>query len=206
PAQLAVHVSRSERPGDHRDLHPFPTRRSSDLEDERAGLQAQGFVRLRVNGEMLSIDTLPPLKKTEKHDFDVVVDRLRVKPESQQRLAESFETALGLAEGRVIALNMDTGEEHAFSSRYACPVCQHSLTELEPRLFSFNNPVGACPSCDGLGLVDFFDPKRVVAFPSLSLASGAINGWDRRNAFTHTLLTSLAAHYEFDVETPFEEL
>ncbi|NYT62976.1 excinuclease ABC subunit UvrA [Alcaligenaceae bacterium] len=187
-------------------LAPLARSRKGSFEEECASLQAQGFVRLRVNGEMLSIDQLAPLKKTEKHDFDVVLDRLRVKPESQQRLAESFETALSLAEGRAIALNMDTGEEHAFSSRYACPVCQHSLTELEPRLFSFNNPVGACPDCDGLGNVDFFDPKRVVAFPELSLASGAINGWDRRNAFTHTLLSSLAAHYEFDIETPFEDL
>ncbi|PLC48990.1 excinuclease ABC subunit A [Pollutimonas subterranea] len=187
-------------------LAPLARSRKGSFEEECASLQAQGFVRLRVNGEMVNIDQLAPLKKTEKHDFDVVLDRLRVKPESQQRLAESFETALGLAEGRAIALNMDTGEEHAFSSRYACPVCHHSLTELEPRLFSFNNPVGACPTCDGLGNVDVFDPKRVVAFPDLSLASGAIHGWDRRNAFTHTLLTSLAAHYEFDIETPFEEL
>ncbi|MGB6103400.1 MAG: excinuclease ABC subunit UvrA [Pusillimonas sp.] len=187
-------------------LAPLARSRKGSFEDECASLQAQGFVRLRVDGQMVSIDTLSPLKKTEKHDFDVVVDRLRVKPESQQRLAESFETALNLAEGRVIALNMDTGEEHAFSSRYACPVCHHSLTELEPRLFSFNNPVGACPTCDGLGCVDFFDPKRVVAFPELSLASGAVNGWDRRNAFTHTLLTSLAAHYGFDIDAPFETL
>jgi excinuclease ABC subunit A len=187
-------------------LAPLARSRKGSFEDECASLQAQGFVRLRVNGEMVTIDQLSPLKKTGKHDFDVVVDRLRVKPESQQRLAESFETALNLAEGRVIALNMDTNEEHAFSSRYACPVCHHSLTELEPRLFSFNNPVGACPTCDGLGCVDFFDPKRVVAFPELSLASGAISGWDRRNAFTHTLLTSLAAHYDFDIDTPFEEL
>ncbi|MGB3288925.1 MAG: excinuclease ABC subunit UvrA [Burkholderiaceae bacterium] len=187
-------------------LAPLARSRKGSFEEECASLQAQGFVRLRVNGEMVSLDQLPPLKKTEKHDFDVVVDRLRVKPESQQRLAESFETTLGLSEGRVIALNMDTGEEQAFSSRYACPICHHSLTELEPRLFSFNNPVGACPTCDGLGCVDFFDPKRVVAFPELSLASGAINGWDRRNAFTHTLLTSLAAHYGFDIDTPFEEL
>jgi excinuclease ABC subunit A len=187
-------------------LAPLARSRKGSFEDECASLQAQGFVRLRVNGEMVTIDQLSPLKKTGKHDFDVVVDRLRVKPESQQRLAESFETALNLAEGRVIALNMDTNEEHAFSSRYACPVCHYSLTELEPRLFSFNNPVGACPSCDGLGCVDFFDPKRVVAFPELSLASGAISGWDRRNAFTHTLLTSLAAHYGFDIDSPFEEL
>ena len=159
--------------------------------------------RLRVNGQMVSIDDLSPLKKTEKHDFDVVVDRLRIKPESQQRLAESFETALNLAEGRVIALNMDTDEEHAFSSRYACPVCHHSLTELEPRLFSFNNPVGACPACDGLGCVDVFDPKRVVAFPELSLASGAIKGWDRRNQFYFQMLQCLATHYGFDLELRF---
>ncbi|CAM5511569.1 excinuclease ABC subunit UvrA [Eoetvoesiella caeni] len=187
-------------------LAPIARARKGSFEDECASLQAQGFVRLRVNGEMVEIDRLGPLKKTEKHDFDVVVDRLRVKPESQQRLAESFETAIKLADGRAIALNMDTGDEQAFSSHYACPICQHSLTELEPRLFSFNNPVGACPSCDGLGHVDFFDPKRVVAFPELSLASGAVSGWDRRNAFTHTLLTSLAAHYHFEIETPFEEL
>ncbi|MBB5216265.1 excinuclease ABC subunit UvrA [Parapusillimonas granuli] len=187
-------------------LAPLARSRKGSFEDECAALQAQGFVRVRVNGEMMALDDLAPLKKTGKHDFDVVVDRLRIKPESQQRLAESFETALMLAEGRAIALNMDTGEEHPFSSRYACPVCHHSLTELEPRLFSFNNPVGACPSCDGLGQVDFFDPKRVVAFPELSLTSGAIAGWDKRNAFTHTLLTSLAAHYGFDIDTPFEEL
>jgi len=187
-------------------LAPLARSRKGSFEEECASLQAQGFVRLRVNGQMVSIDELGPLKKTEKHDFDVVVDRLRIKPESQQRLAESFETALNLAEGRAIALNMDTGDEQPFSSRYACPVCHHSLTELEPRLFSFNNPVGACPACDGLGCVDFFDPRRVVAFPELSLASGAVSGWDRRNAFTHTLLTSLAAHYGFDLDTPFEDL
>jgi len=187
-------------------LAPLARARKGSFEEECASLQAQGFVRLRVDGEMLEIDRIPPLKKSGKHDFDVVIDRLRIKPESQQRLAESFETALGLADGRAIALNMDTGEELAFSSRYACPVCHHSLTELEPRLFSFNNPVGACPTCDGLGHVEVFDPRRVVAFPDLSLASGAISGWDRRNAFTHSLLTSLAAHYDFDIDTPFNEL
>ena len=136
----------------------------------------------------------------------MVIDRLRIRPESQQRLAESFETALQLAEGRAIALDMDSGREQVFSSRYACPICSHSLAELEPRLFSFNNPMGACPGCDGIGQVGFFDPKRVVAFPELSLAAGAIRGWDRRNSFTHSLLTSLATHYEFDIDTPFEEL
>jgi excinuclease ABC subunit A len=187
-------------------LAPLARGRKGSFEDECASLQAQGFVRLRVDGEMVAIDDMAPLRKTEKHDVDVVIDRLRVRPESQQRLAESFETALKLAEGRAVALNMDSGEEIPFSSRYACPVCHYSLTELEPRLFSFNNPAGACPTCDGLGSVEVFDPKRVVAFPELSLASGAISGWDKRNAFTHTLLTSLAAHYQFDLDTPFEDL
>ncbi|WP_237173215.1 excinuclease ABC subunit UvrA [Paracandidimonas lactea] len=187
-------------------LAPIARARKGSFEEECAGLQAQGFVRLRIDGEMVSIDEQPPLKKTEKHDLDVVVDRLRIRPESQQRLAESFETAIKLADGRAIALNMDNGEEIPFSSRYACPVCHYSLTELEPRLFSFNNPIGACPTCDGLGVVEVFDPRRVVAFPELSLASGAISGWDKRNAFTHTLLASLAAHYGFDLDTPFEAL
>ncbi|MEI2417168.1 excinuclease ABC subunit UvrA [Orrella sp. JC864] len=187
-------------------LAPLARARKGSFEEECASLQAQGFVRLRVDGRMVEIDSLPELKKNEKHDIDVVVDRLRVRPESKQRLAESFETALGLAEGRIIALDMDGGNEQMFSSRYACPVCSHGLPELEPRLFSFNNPVGACPSCDGIGQVGFFDPKRVVAFPELSLASGAIRGWDKRNAFTHSLLTSLAAHYGYDIETPFEQL
>jgi excinuclease ABC subunit A len=187
-------------------LAPLARDRKGGFEEECARLQAQGFVRLRVNGEMVELDRLPPLNKNQKHDIDVVVDRLRNRPASRQRLAESLETAAGLANGRTTVLNMDSGEEQAFSSHYACPVCGHSLTELEPRLFSFNNPVGACPECDGLGHVDFFDPKRVVAFPELSLASGAISGWDRRNTFSYTVLGSLAAHYGFDLETPFQDL
>ena len=187
-------------------LAPLARARKGTFEDERASLQAQGYIRLRVDGEMVELDGLAPLAKQEKHDIDVVLDRLRVKPESKQRLAESFETALQLSGGRVIALDMDSEREHVFSSKYACPECGHSLPELEPRLFSFNNPMGACNSCDGLGHVDFFDPKRVVAFPELSLASGAIRGWDRRNAFTYSLLSSLATHYEFDIEVPYDTL
>ena len=187
-------------------LAPVARTRKGSFEDECASLQAQGFVRVRVDGEMVDLDSMPELNKNEKHDIDVVIDRLRIKPESKQRLAESFETALTLAQGRVIALDMDTNQEHLFSSRYACPVCSHSLPELEPRLFSFNNPVGACASCDGLGHVGFFDPKRVVAFPELSLGSGAIRGWDKRNAFTFSMLSSLATHYEFDIETAWETL
>ncbi|CAM3988144.1 excinuclease ABC subunit UvrA [Bordetella tumulicola] len=187
-------------------LAPIARGRKGGFEDECASLQAQGYVRLRVDGQMQEISEMAPLKKNEKHDIDVVIDRLRIKAESKQRLAESFETAMQLADGRTVALDMDSDREQVFSSRYACPVCSHSLPELEPRLFSFNNPMGACPACDGIGQVGFFDPRRVVAFPELSLASGAIRGWDRRNSFTHSLLTSLAAHYEFDIETPFEEL
>ncbi|MEN9591135.1 MAG: hypothetical protein RLZZ481_2921 [Pseudomonadota bacterium] len=187
-------------------LAPMVRDRKGSFEDECASLQAQGFVRVRVNGQMLDLDSMPELNKNEKHDIDVVIDRLRIKPESKQRLAESFETALTLAQGRVVALDMDTNQEYLFSSRYACPVCSHSLPELEPRLFSFNNPVGACAGCDGLGHVGFFDPKRVVAFPELSLGSGAIRGWDKRNAFTFSMLSSLATHYEFDIETTWEAL
>ena len=187
-------------------LAPVAQARKGSFEDECASLQAQGFVRVRLNGEMLDLDGLPALNKNEKHDLDVVIDRVRIKPESKQRLAESFETALNLSHGRIIALDMDSNTEHLFSSRYACPVCSHSLPELEPRLFSFNNPVGACPSCDGIGHVGFFDPKRVVAFPELNLGSGAIRGWDKRNAFTFTMLASLAAHYAFDIETPWDQL
>jgi len=187
-------------------LAPMVRDRKGSFEDECASLQAQGFVRVRVDGAMVDLDSMPELNKNEKHDIDVVIDRLRIKPESKQRLAESFETALTLAQGRVVALDMDTNQEHLFSSRYACPVCSHSLPELEPRLFSFNNPVGACASCDGLGHVGFFDPKRVVAFPELSLGSGAIRGWDKRNAFTFSMLSSLATHYEFDIETTWETL
>ncbi|MCW7538904.1 excinuclease ABC subunit UvrA [Aquabacterium sp. A7-Y] len=169
-------------------------------------MQAQGYVRFRIDGTIYEAADVPKLKKTEKHDIDIVVDRLKVRGDAKQRLAESFEAALRIADGRAIALEMDGGREHLFSSKFACPVCSYSLAELEPRLFSFNSPVGACPSCDGLGEVTVFDPERVVAFPSLSLASGAIKGWDRRNAYTFSLLESVARHYGFDVDLPWEEL
>jgi excinuclease ABC subunit A len=180
----------------------------ADLFDE---LRAQGFVRLRIDGRVYEMDNLPKLNKNVKHTIEVVVDRLRVRPDAKQRLAESFETALRHADGRVIAAQMveegpEKWIEHLFSAKFACPVCSYSLPELEPRLFSFNNPMGACPRCDGLGTVSFFDPKRVVAFPDLALASGAIKGWDRRNQFYFQMLQSLAQHYGFDLERPFGEL
>ncbi|VVD67240.1 excinuclease ABC subunit A [Pandoraea communis] len=197
-------------------LAPIVVDRKGEHADLFESMQAQGFVRFRIRSgggaanegraRVYDIDALPKLKKTEKHSVDVVIDRVKVRADLKQRLAESFETALRLADGRAIALEMDTDKEHVFSSKFACPVCSYSLQELEPRLFSFNNPMGACPTCDGLGQMTFFDPKRVVAFPALSLASGAIKGWDRRNQFYFQMLQSLAAFYDFDVDTAFEDL
>lgn len=169
-------------------------------------MQARGYVRFRIDGEVREVTDLPKLKKAEKHDIDVVIDRLKVRPDAAQRLAESFEAALRFADGRAIGWEMESGAEHLFSAKFACPVCGWSLAELEPRLFSFNSPVGACPSCDGLGEVTVFDPQRVVGFPSLSLASGAIKGWDRRNNYSFSLLESVAKHYGFDLDLPFEQL
>jgi len=214
-------------------LAPVVRDRKGEFIELFSDMQAQGYVRFRVDGAAYEAADVPKLKKAEKHDIDVVVDRIKVQPGSQvlppdaarqspegaspglgsgpaaglrQRLAESFEAALRIADGRAMALEMDTGREHLFSSKFACPVCSYSLSELEPRLFSFNSPVGACPSCDGLGLMTVFDPERIVGFPSLSLASGAVKGWDRRNAYTFSLLESVAKHYGFAIDTPFEDL
>jgi len=192
-------------------LAPVVTTRKGEHVDLFESMQAQGFVRFRIqsgtgNARIYEVDDLPKLKKTEKHTIDVVIDRIKVKEDIKQRLAESFETALRLAEGRAIALEMDSAAEHMFSNKFACPTCGYSLQELEPRLFSFNNPMGACPECDGLGHIEFFDPKRIVAFPNLSLASGAVKGWDRRNQFYFQMLSNLATHYAFDLDVPFEKL
>ena len=187
-------------------LAPVARERKGEFADLFEQMQAQGYVRFRVDGEIVDSERIPALVKTEKHDIDVVVDRLKVRADARQRLAESFEAALRLADGRAIAMEMDSGREHAYHARYACPVCNYSLSELEPRLFSFNSPVGACPACDGIGSVEVFDPERVVAFPSLSLASGAIRGWDRRNPHYFPLLDSVCRHYGADVEAPFESL
>ena len=190
---------------------PVVANRKGEHVDLFAQMQAQGFVRFRVQSgtqaaKIVEADDLPKLKKTEKHTIDIVIDRVRVNPEIKQRLAESFETALRLADGRAIVIEMDSGKEHVFSNRFACPVCGYALQELEPRLFSFNNPMGACHECDGLGHIEFFDPKRIVIHPNLSLASGAIKGWDRRNQFYFQMLSGLAAHLGFDVDTPFDSL
>ncbi|MBK9615790.1 MAG: excinuclease ABC subunit UvrA [Uliginosibacterium sp.] len=187
-------------------LAPVVTERKGSHEELIAELRAQGFVRVRVDGQVVDMDNVPPLAKSTKHSIDVVVDRVKIRADLRQRLAESFETALAHADGRAVAMEMESGREHPFSARYACPICGFAVQELEPRLFSFNNPVGACPSCDGLGTHDFFDPERVVLHPELSLASGAIRGWDRRNQFYFQMLQSLAAFYEFDIDTPFDTL
>ncbi|MBL8443835.1 MAG: excinuclease ABC subunit UvrA [Zoogloeaceae bacterium] len=187
-------------------LAPVVAGRKGEQQDLFAELRAQGFVRVRVDGELFELDALPPLEKSKRHSVEIVIDRLKVRPDARGRIAESFETALLHSDGRAIAVEMDTATEHLFSARFACPVCSYALAELEPRLFSFNNPAGACPKCDGLGQVEFFDPERVVAHPDLSLASGAIRGWDRRNQFYFQMLASLALHYGFDIDTPFGEL
>ena len=211
-------------------LAPVVRDRKGEFAELFQDMQAQGYVRFRVDGQVVEATDVPKLRKNEKHDIDVVVDRLKVRSDAgsaeapksdaaappaagagtgaglRQRLAESFEAALRIADGRALALEMDSGREHAFSSKFGCPVCNYSLPELEPRLFSFNSPVGACPGCDGLGQVTAFDPERVVAFPSLSLASGAVKGWDRRNPYTFSMLESVARHYGFDVDAPFESL
>ena len=187
-------------------LAPVVAERKGEQADLFSELKAQGFVRLRVDGQVHDIDALPKLAKSRKHSVDVVIDRLKVRADVRQRLAESFETALTHAEGRCLAVEMDSGVEHLFSAKFACPHCGYALPELEPRLFSFNNPMGACPECDGLGQIQFFDPARVVAYPHLSLAAGAIKGWDRRNQFYFQMIESLAAHYGFDADTVFAEL
>ena len=170
-------------------------------------LRAAGFVRARVNGRIVDLDDLPELDKKKKHNIDVVVDRFKVRDDLGLRLAESFESALQLTDGLAAISPMDGGgADIVFSARFACPECGHSIDELEPRLFSFNNPAGACSGCDGLGVKQYFDPARVVLHPEASLAEGAIRGWDRRNVYYFHMLTSLAEHYGFDIDTPFEKL
>ncbi|MFZ7158998.1 excinuclease ABC subunit UvrA [Avibacterium gallinarum] len=171
-------------------------------------IAAQGYIRARIDGEICDLSDPPKLELQKKHTIEVVVDRFKVRPDLATRLAESFETALELSGGTAVVANMDDpkAEELLFSANFACPHCGYSVPELEPRLFSFNNPAGACPTCDGLGVQQYFDEKRVVQNPSISLAGGAIKGWDRRNFYYYQMLTSLAKHYGFDVESPFEDL
>jgi excinuclease ABC subunit A len=172
-------------------------------------LRAQGYVRVRVDGSVYPVDDVPVLELRRKHTIEVVIDRFKVRPDLKQRLAESFETALILSDGLALLTPMDADDgmaEKLLSSRYSCVHCDYSLQEVEPRMFSFNNPNGACPGCDGLGVAQFFDPARVVSNPHVSLAGGAVRGWDRRNAYYFQIIKALSAHYDFDIEIPFEDL
>ncbi|MDH5409616.1 MAG: excinuclease ABC subunit UvrA, partial [Gammaproteobacteria bacterium] len=188
-------------------LAPVINDRKGEHEQVLDKLRSEGFVRARIDGEVIELDDAPKLDLRRKHTIEVVVDRFKVRPDVQSRLADSFETAVNLADGIArIAFMDEDREELVFSARFACPVCGYSLTELEPRLFSFNNPAGACPTCDGLGIHQFFDPARVVTQPEAGLASGAIRGWDRRNMYYHQMLVSLSRHYDFDMDQPYYEL
>ena len=189
-------------------LAPIVRERKGEHIDLLKKLQLQGYIRARINGSIVDLDQAPKLDLRRKHTIEVVVDRVKVREDQKLRIAESLETALNLAEGLVVLafINKGAGEERTFSAKFSCPECGYSIEELEPRLFSFNNPVGACPDCDGLGIKQFFDPAKVVHNVELSLANGAIRGWDRRNVYYYQLLSSLAKHYGFDLEAPFENL
>ncbi len=188
-------------------LAPLVVDRKGEHADVLDELRGRGFVRVRIDGRMYELDALPKLDPKKKHTVEAVVDRFRIKPDGAQRLAESFETALGLSGGTArVAPHEGKGEEMLFSSQHACPECGYSVPALEPKMFSFNSPAGACPTCDGLGLQERFDPKRIVTQPQLSLAGGAVRGWDRRNSYYFQMLESLARHYRFDVEQPWAEI
>ena len=187
-------------------LAPVIRGRKGEHRQEMEARRAEGYVRARIDGEVIDLDPIPKLDPKRKHDIDIVIDRIKVRADIRQRLAESLETAIGLADGLVLIAPMEEGEELRFSARYACPECGYSLEELEPRLFSFNNPYGACPTCDGLGIETYFDPDKVVLHPELGLAGGAIRGWDRRNAWSYQTLQGLSAHYGFDLESPWQDL
>jgi excinuclease ABC subunit A len=188
-------------------LAPLVQNRKGEYADVFEKLRGQGFLRARVDGQVVELEQAPRLNPKLKHSIEVVVDRFKVRSDIAQRLAESFETALRLADGLAVIAPMEgNGAEIVFSAKFACPHCGYSLSELEPRLFSFNSPIGACPTCDGLGVLSVFDPERVITSGSLSLAGGAVRGWDRRNPYYFSLIQSLAAHYDFDLETPFEDL
>jgi excinuclease ABC subunit A len=188
-------------------LAPMVAARKGEHQELLAELASQGFVRARIDGAVAELDAVPKIDPKKKHDIDAVVDRFKVRPDIAQRLAESFETALRLGNGVArLASASGSRDEIVFSSRHACPTCGYSVPPLEPKLFSFNSPTGACPGCDGLGYQEFFDPARVVMHPQLSLAGGAIRGWDRRNAYYFLMIRALATHYKFDIEAPWATL
>ena len=208
-SQMVDHVLDLNRDEQIMVLAPVIQDRKGEHKHVFAELIANGFIRARINGVIVDLDHPPELEKNKKHSIEAVVDRVRIRPEMQQRLAESFETALDLAGGIAVVAHpndVDGAEDTAFSSQFACPLCGYSIADLEPRLFSFNNPAGACQDCDGLGVKQYFDPDLVVTDSAASLAEGAIRGWDRRNVYYYHLLSSLASHYGFELETPFSRL
>lgn len=208
-SQMVDHVLDLNRDEQIMVLAPVIQDRKGEHKHVFAELIANGFIRARINGVIVDLDHPPELEKNKKHSIEAVVDRVRIRPEMQQRLAESFETALDLAGGIAVVArpnDVDRTEDIAFSSQFACPLCGYSIADLEPRLFSFNNPAGACQDCDGLGVKQYFDPDLVVTDSAASLAEGAIRGWDRRNVYYYHLLSSLASHYGFELETPFSRL
>jgi len=208
-SQMVDHVLSLEEGSKLMLLAPVISERKGEYHKLLQELKTQGFIRARIDGDIYDLDDAPDLELRKKHTIEVVVDRFKVREDLRLRLTESFETALNMAEGiaRIAWMDKDSEQQElVFSANFSCPVCGYSIEELEPRLFSFNNPVGACRTCDGLGVEQYFDPSKVVAHPELSLAGGAIRGWDRRNAYYFQMLKSLGAHYGFDIETPWAEL
>jgi excinuclease ABC subunit A len=208
-SQMVDHVLSLEEGAKLMLLAPVISERKGEYHKLLQELKTQGFIRARIDGDIYDLDDAPDLELRKKHTIEVVVDRFKVREDLRLRLTESFETALNMADGiaRIAWMDRDSGQDELiFSANFSCPVCGYSIEELEPRLFSFNNPVGACRTCDGLGVEQYFDPNKVVAHPELSLAGGAIRGWDRRNAYYFQMLKSLGTHYNFDIETPWEEL
>lgn len=207
-SQMVDHVLTLDPEQRYMLLAPVVRERKGEHTQVFEQLRAQGFVRVRVDGELYEIDAVPTLTLRQKHTIEAVIDRFRPREDIKQRLAESFETALKLGNGMASVQTLDTttATPHLFSSKYSCPVCDYSLPELEPRLFSFNAPMGACPACNGLGVTEFFDPAKVVIHPDLSLSAGAVRGWDRRNAYYFQLIASLAKHYTFDIDASWESL
>ena len=189
-------------------LAPVVTERKGEFVKLFEQLAASGYIRVRVDGDVYDLSDPPTLELQKKHTIEVVVDRFRIRDDLKLRLAESIETVLSITNGIVKVANLDDpkAEEHLFSANFACPICGYSISELEPRLFSFNNPAGACPECDGLGIQQYFDPNRIVQMPEVSLAAGAIKGWDRRNFYYFQMLKSLAEHYKFDIDQPYQKL
>jgi len=187
-------------------LAPVAKNRKGEYVQQIEALRSQGFVRARIDGQLLELDNVPKLDLHKKHTIEVVIDRIKINPDNQSRIADSLETAINLTDGIVTINFMDTGEEINFSTKFSCPSCGYSIAELEPRIFSFNNPAGACPDCDGIGAKQFMDINKIVYDETLSLASGAIRGWDRHNFYFYSMLTSLAKHYDFKLETAFNKL